>query len=116
MRLHGADGLHAEDDGFGLMDERAQVAVHAAVMREPMAVEAGETASGLRLVDGRVVGNPGITLCDLKRIGGELFGKGGIEKIGMRRAAAMVHEANDGTQVVGFHGVEHTVCFLPVME
>lgn len=116
MRLHGADGLHGKHDALSLMEERTHVAVHAAMMREPVAIETGEASGGLRLINGRVVRDPGITLRYLQRIQGELLRKRGIEKIGVRRSAAMMNEAYDRMQPMMFDSFQHAVSFRPVTK
>jgi hypothetical protein len=60
-----------------------------------MSIEAAESGGRERLVNRRVVSNPGVSFSDRSRIGCEFAGKFGIEETGGLRTTAMVHQAND---------------------
>ena len=91
----GANGAHGKDGGAEFIDEDAQIAFEAAVVRVPVAVETGEARGGLRLVNGGVAGDPGVTLGDGKGVIGEFFGKPGVHEAGGCGAGAVVDEAGD---------------------
>ena len=81
-----------------------------------MAVQAAEASCGLRLVDRRVVGDRWITLGDFEGVRSQLLWEGWIEKMGVRWAAAMMNETDDGMQRVVLDGIDHAVGFLPMAE
>ncbi len=82
-------------DRQALVDQRAERRVDVGEVRMPMAVQAGESSRGHRLVHGVPIVDPGIASRDLGRIVREQVGKLRIEQTGVPRARAMVHERGD---------------------
>jgi hypothetical protein len=73
--LNRANSAHRKHNPLHLMEKRANIAAHCAMVREPVAVQASETTSRLRLIDRRVVDNPWVALRHLQTKCGELLRK-----------------------------------------
>lgn len=107
------DGSHGEGNAADLVGEGVEVAAHVAVVRVPVAVEAGEAAGGLGLVDGGPIVDPGVAP---GYDGGELskfFGEVWVQEVGGAGAAAVVDEGDDGPDAKALHGAEHAVGEVP---
>jgi hypothetical protein len=90
------DGAHAKYDSFALGDQRPEEIRLGGPMRIPVAVQRAEPCGGQGLVDGRVVPDPGIPCRDAARVGSQAVGEGWVEKAGIRGAASVVHQADNG--------------------
>lgn len=104
VRAHTANGLHAENSGFGLVEQSAEIAAPRLMMRIPKRIKTAKACSGVRLVHGRVGIHPGITRGNFARIGRKLVRELLIEKAGVLRPTAVMDQADDRADSLLPHG------------
>ena len=86
------DPRHPQDSRTQFVQQRSNERTVIAVMRVPVAVQRTEPGRCERLVDGRVVLEPGISSGHRRGIGREGFWERGVEQMRAARAAAMMKQ------------------------
>ncbi len=89
------DCPHRQHHRAALDEQRLRKGPMVATVRVPVPVEGAESRRGQRLVDWRVVLDPGVPLRYCPGVPGELLWKRWVQQARMRWAAAMVDEADD---------------------
>src|SRR6185369_7227113 len=113
-RIYFANLAHREHGRATLGQHRFCKQQWVAFVRIPVTVETTETRGRERFVDGRVVLDPRKTFCDRSGKPRQLFRKFGIEKICVRRTAAVMQQSDYRLDVEAAKIVETFVGPAPV--